>query len=913
MGYSGNGFSCTNINECAENGTNDCDTNAQCSDNDGSYTCQCIDGYNGNGWSCTDINECAVSEDNDCLDTIAECTNTATTLETNYNVNGTPVYNIAGDKYTCNCRSGYTGDGVKCTDTNECYESNICDINAKCLNTIGSYTCTCNAPYWEGDGTSCTDIDECLDGTHDCASVYADIGIPNCSNHHDGFTCSCPNGFALNDDNVCYNINECTTMKSPCQANAFCFDSIGSHTCECNNGYVDSDGVCDDINECDNGTHNCANAACNNIDGSFFCVCESGYVGEPDCTDVNECFDTELYDCDQNAFCNNTVGSYKCVCNLGYSGNGLSCNDIDECNDENKCGINTDCDNTDGSYNCICSIGYEGDANIGCININECATDSHNCHANATCTDTQGLFSCTCNSGFDGSGIVCVDVNECALQLDHCGANSVCDNYIGSYDCFCIDEGYRAVNGSDESICENINECIDADLTHNCNSNGLCIDNDGSFQCICNVGFSGDGIECVNIDECLIEYNNNCHSDATCIDTFGSFHCDCNNGYTGDGVDCINIDECGTDVHNCHSKATCLDIIGSFRCSCNKGYSGNGVECANVDECMNGNHLCNQICEDNSPTTQNQAMYTCKCQNGYRLQSNEVTCLEEKYFWGEWLEEGCLDPEATNENNRLQLRIRERYCSLGTESCKYPKQFEIGTWQNPPHCDEIFGQIPDGLVQTRVLVNLYLPLFEVWSDRLLNSSSEEFIRAGLNYKSTMNSILSKVEDNSQKNGQVAFSYSRLKSFIRGSTTAGKIRQRKSAAEEIFAEFEAIFNVLGESNAAADGKLIPQAEAELIAKVTSGLQRELKSVSAVSSGYVVTNYVPGELNFFRQITDTDIAIPVMEKSINETFGPWINDCDCGNQIRSDYAVCTTADSHVNVRPTNSLTFSISLFI
>ena len=41
-------------------------------------------------------------------------------------------------------------------DINECTEgSHSCDGNASCINTIGSYNCTCNFGY-EGDGLNCT-------------------------------------------------------------------------------------------------------------------------------------------------------------------------------------------------------------------------------------------------------------------------------------------------------------------------------------------------------------------------------------------------------------------------------------------------------------------------------------------------------------------------------------------------------------------------------------------------------------------------------------------------------------------------------------------------------------------------------------------------------------------------------------
>ena len=41
-------------------------------------------------------------------------------------------------------------------DIDEC-AANPCDVNAACLNTNGSYECSCR-PGFEGDGTSCTGI-----------------------------------------------------------------------------------------------------------------------------------------------------------------------------------------------------------------------------------------------------------------------------------------------------------------------------------------------------------------------------------------------------------------------------------------------------------------------------------------------------------------------------------------------------------------------------------------------------------------------------------------------------------------------------------------------------------------------------------------------------------------------------------
>ena len=49
------------------------------------------------------------------------------------------------------------------------------------------------------------------------------------------------------------------------------------------------------------------------------------------------------------------------------------------------------------------------------------------------------------------------------------------------------------------SYFEDIDECLNTP----CNSNANCTDNEGSFDCQCNAGFSGDGLNCtskINID-----------------------------------------------------------------------------------------------------------------------------------------------------------------------------------------------------------------------------------------------------------------------------------------------------------------------------------------------------------------------------------------------------------------------------
>ena len=105
------------------------------------------------------------------------------------------------------------------------------------------------------------------------------------------------------------------------------------------------------------------------------------------------------------------------------------------------------------------------------------------------------------------------------------------------------------------------------------------------------IGFTGDGFGCVDNDECT-NGDNNCNADATCTNNDGSYTCACNAGYSGEGYDddCTDIDAYATDTNECHDVSTCTNTIGSYDCTCLASYEENGRECANIDECTVGTH-----------------------------------------------------------------------------------------------------------------------------------------------------------------------------------------------------------------------------------------------------------------------------------------------------------------------------------
>nr|CAB3231610.1 C-type lectin domain family 4 member F-like [Phallusia mammillata] len=108
-----------------------------------------------------------------------------------------------------------------------------------------------------------------------------------------------------------------------------------------------------------------------------------------------------------------------------------------------------------------------------------------------------------------------------------------------------------------------------------CLNGGIFIIESRHYKCLCASGFGG--IRCEkDIVECSTG-THDCHQHATCINTVGSFQCSCNVNYTGDGRQC-RPNFCSTNVGLCKNNGTCMDTSTAYNCSCNIWYSGNNCE-----------------------------------------------------------------------------------------------------------------------------------------------------------------------------------------------------------------------------------------------------------------------------------------------------------------------------------------------
>ncbi|MFC1611921.1 hypothetical protein ACFL6C_13240 [Myxococcota bacterium] len=615
----------------------------------------CVAGYVLSEGNCQDIDECAVNNGGCGDPAFWSCTNiegaepTCTEIVDCTTGNGGCMQNCddSGGSIVCSCDSGYTlhVDGLLCDDINECATLNggcggslfwICtnnpgaeptctDIN-ECSNDNGGCG---DARYWactnnQGAPPVCTDIDECDDGSNGgCGSATywtctnnpganpTCTDIDECATLNGGCGSSIRWTCANNQDvaPTCTDIDECATNNGDC-------GSATHWTCTNNPGAAPT---CVDVDECATNNGDCGNATywtcINNLGAASTCVdidecatnnggcgdptlwaCTNHEGADPTCTEIVDC-NSGNGGCDQ--FCDDSSGSIVCSCDTDYytlSGDGMSCVDIDECDDGNNggCGSATywTCTNNSG-------------ANPTCTDIDECATNNGDC-GNAT------FWTCTNNSGTNPT---CTDIDECATNNGDCGSATywICTNNPGANPT-CTDIDECATNNGDcgsatywtctnnpgaDPTCTDIDECA--------TNNGDC----GSATYWTCTNNPGAAPTCTDIDECATN-NGDCGNATywTCINNPGAAptcvdvdECATNNGGCGDptlwactnhpGADptCTEIVDCNPGNGGCDQF--CDDSSGSIVCSCDTDYytlSGDGMSCVDIDECDDGNN-----------------------------------------------------------------------------------------------------------------------------------------------------------------------------------------------------------------------------------------------------------------------------------------------------------------------------------
>ncbi|CAH8457247.1 unnamed protein product [Schistosoma mattheei] len=402
--------------------------------------------------------------------------------------------------------------------------------------------------------------------------------------------------------------------------------------------------------------------------------CGYGYVLNPrtqQCEDVDECKVDPLI-CGKGMACINVRGGHKCVdyhcpgnakrnkigdcvpCPTGYVYNASSgvCDDIDECQQANKCRSWEKCINERGFFLCEaklnCAHGTRINANgTECIDIDECLERSFHCDDGKICVNTLGSYyctesnctvtqiydyqdrKCTCEKGYHILENECVDIDECSENKHNCTYDSTCMNHIGGFRCIRIEECPSGLKRKSQfSRCEDINECeLNRD---SCGAHTFCKNTIGSYQCICKHGYKNiNETDCTDIDECSIFTPAESCPDtrARCVNTQGSYVCVCPEGFIWLGypdLKCKDVNECTEKSDICGKEHQCVNMIGGYRCQCAPGYKNgeNEKSCVDIDECnvKPYNNDINYISPCPYSLCINQpGSYQCQCPDGFRL------------------------------------------------------------------------------------------------------------------------------------------------------------------------------------------------------------------------------------------------------------------------------------------------------
>ena len=129
-------------------------------------------------------------------------------------------------------------------DVDECSASSpVCDSNANCSNTRGSYICTCRAGY-TGDGKTCQGRFENVMLTQRVREVLRYTNqikiFPMVLLKHPLVFPYCSLGICVPFSDV----DECSASSPVCDSNANCSNTRGSYICTCKSGYKGDGKIC---------------------------------------------------------------------------------------------------------------------------------------------------------------------------------------------------------------------------------------------------------------------------------------------------------------------------------------------------------------------------------------------------------------------------------------------------------------------------------------------------------------------------------------------------------------------------------------------------------------------------------------------------------------------------------------------
>ena len=349
-----------------------------------------------------------------------------------------------------------------CTPCSTCHE--LTGEVSACTTTSDRQCSVCGAGIL-GDGTQCTDVNECTEGTYrlfDADTSCADNGATEL---HTVEECE----RAILYLNKAYG----TVESNPVYPLKEHYTGFGSYPrCFANTA------------ESHAGFNSGPNAG--GRDSAYKPVCKVSSA------------------CDTNAQCNNTDGSFSCVCNPGYSGDGVSCEDIDECASD-PC-VHGTCNDLVNDYSCTHCNGFTGENCDQCVEGKGCTCGDVEC-GSPSCVNPQCV---DCDHGF---------VNNQTSHDAPCASLGCAEGFGHTSDLpGLVENGWNSLISSDDDYETTNSTCqLCPTGTHSPANDGQCTKN----VCTCTNGTPAEGADCQSHGE---EYCDTCNNgfvlsaSKTCVD-----------------------------------------------------------------------------------------------------------------------------------------------------------------------------------------------------------------------------------------------------------------------------------------------------------------------------------------------------------------------------------------------------------